>query len=173
MLRTYVVSKSTTPKALSALLASDADSGEGEGPTARLAALQRLNPHIADLARIPAGTVVLIADAANARGATRSVAGPGFEAFAEQLRQAAAASSQRVNTSYGALAEAQKEVAGILKSAAIRKQVDADADLQRQVKEAELVLKADQQNTKAAQQTLAALQADIGQELAVLAKLFD
>lgn len=173
MPRTFVISKSTTPKALIAQLSTDAAAGDEEAPAVRLASLQRLNPHIADLDRIPAGTVLLVPDTPNVRAATSSIAGQAFSEFAEQARQAGASTAQRVNASYSALAEQQKEVAAALKSAAVRKQVDADADLQKLVTDSDAVFKADQQSAKAAQQTLESLQKGVVDELAVLAKMFD
>ena len=173
MLRTFVVSKSMTLKALTAQLASEPAGADGEAPAARLASLQRLNPHLADLDRIPAGTVVLVQDAPNVRAATASVAGQGFNDFADQVRQAVVSTAQRVDASYAALAEQQKEVAAALKSAAVRKQIDADADLQKLIKDSDAAVKADQQNAKAAQQALESLQKEVSAELAVLAKMFE
>jgi vacuolar-type H+-ATPase subunit I/STV1 len=173
VLRTFVVSKSTTLKSLTASLAGEGAGAGEEAPAARLATLQRLNPHVVDLDRIPAGTVLIVPDVPKARAESSSVAGPGFSEFAEQVRQAVAATSQRVGASYAALAEQQKEVAAALKSAAVKRQVDADADLQKQAKDAEAVFKADQQAAKAAQQTLEALHKEVEEELAALAKMFD
>ena len=173
MPRTFVISKSTTLKALTAQLSTDAAAGDDDASAVNLASLQRLNPHISDLARIPAGTVVLVPDTPNVRAATSSVGGQGFKEFAEQARQAGASTTQRVSASYGALVEQQKEVATALKSAAIKKQVDADADLQKLVADSDAVFKADQQNAKTAQQTLETMQKGVADELAVLAKMFD
>jgi hypothetical protein len=89
------------------------------------------------------------------------------------VRQAVETGAKRVDAGYGALAEQQKEVAAALKSAAIRKQVEADADLQKLVADADAVFKADQQGAKAAQQTLESLQKGMAEELAQLAKMFD
>ena len=173
MLRTHVVSQPTTLKALTAQLASGSGGANPDPPAARLASLQRLNPHIADLDRIPAGTVVLVEDGPDIRVATSPVAGGGFSEFAAQVKQAAASAVQRVDAGYGALAEQQKEVAAALKSAAIRKQVDADADLQKLVADSDAAFKADQQSAKAAQETLESLQKGVADELALLAKLLD
>ena len=51
--------------------------------------------------------------------------------------------------------------------------MDADADLQKLVADSDAVFKADQQNAKAAQQTLESLQKGVAEELAALAKMFD
>ena len=173
MPRTFVISKTTTLKALTAQLSTDAAAGDNDAPAVTQATLQRLNPHISDLARIPAGTVVFVPDTPNVRAATSSVGGQGFQEFAEQARQASASTTQRVSASYSALAEQQKEVATALKSAAVRKQVEADADLQKLVADSDAVFKADQQNAKATQQTLESIQKGVADELAVLAKMFD
>lgn len=173
MLRTLVVSKATTLKALTASLSAE-PAGAGEAaPGADLASLRRLNPHIADLDRIPAGTIVFVPDTPTSRAASGSVVEQGFNDFANYVRQAVESSAKRVDASHGALAEQQKEVAAALKSAVIKKQIDADADLQKQVKDAEAVFKADQQSAKTAQQMLEALQKDVTEELAALAKMFD
>jgi hypothetical protein len=173
VLRTFVVSKSITLKALTAQLAGEPAGGDAEAPGARLASLQRLNPHIADLDRIPAGTVLLVQDTPNVRAVTSPVGGESFNEFAAQVREAVASAAQRVDAGYGALAEQQKEVASALKSAAIRKQIDADGDLQKLVKDSDAVFKADQQSAKTAQQTLESLQKSVAEELAALAKMFD
>jgi len=81
--------------------------------------------------------------------------------------------TERVSASYSALVDQQKEVATALKSAAIKKQVDADADLQKLVADSDAVFKADQQNAKTAQQMLETMQKGVADELAVLAKMFD
>ena len=173
MPRTFVISKTTTLKALTAQLSTDASANDDNAPAVNLATLQRLNPHISDLARIPAGTVVFVPDTPNARGATTSVGGQGFQEFAERARQAGVSTTERVSASYSALVDQQKEVATALKSAAIKKQVDADADLQNLVADSDAVFKADQQNAKTAQQMLETMQKGVADELAVLAKMFD
>ena len=173
MLRTLVVSKPTTLKALSASLAADSGGASAETAAANLSALGRLNPHVADLDRVPAGTVVFVPAGSKSRGDGESIVEQSFGQFSEHVRQAVEASAKRVDAGHAALAEQQKEVVAALRSAAVKRQIDADADLQQQVKDAEAVFKADQQAARTAEQAFETLPKDVAAELAALAKLFD
>jgi seryl-tRNA(Sec) selenium transferase len=80
------------------------------------------------------------------------------------------AAASRVRGGYEALLTEQKEVAVVLKSAAVKRALETDPDLKLQIEAATQVFKQDQQRAKEAEQTLQTLQ-QAKDELGALAKL--
>jgi hypothetical protein len=165
-MRTFVVEKGThSLKSLSTLLL-----GNKAGSASALDQLKNLNPHV-DFKKIEPGTVLLIPDVPGLRGAAgASVTGDAFDELREQVLASVRAAGARVSSGYDARLNEQKEVAAVLKSGGLERALKADPELKPQIFAATQVFKQDQQQAKAADETLKALQQQATAELAQLAK---
>lgn len=133
--------------------------------------IERLNPHI-DFRKIERGTVLLVPDlAAEGDDEERSVQGDAFTELRSQVTAALTASGARVRRGHEALADEAKEVAAAFKSAPLKRAMEADPELKAQVDAATAAFKEDAAAAKTADQTLKALQEEVGKELESLAKL--
>lgn len=160
-MRMMVINSKTDTTALSSrLLASRSDT---------LETLRQLNPH-ADLQRLVAGTVLLVPDA-TAGDDSASVAGEAFDSFANQLLAGLETAADQVNSGHAARLTEGKEVSTALRSAALKKAMEADPDLKAQVDQANLVLKQDTADASAASSSLRLMQTQVKEELEALAKL--
>ena len=137
----------------------------------RIEQIQRLNPHL-DVKNIKRGTVVLVPDAPGERDAeSRSVQGDAFADLRTQVNTALEASRARVRRGHAALNDSAKEVTAVLKSAAVKRALEAQPDLKEQAEAATRVFKQDATDAKAAEQTLKEMGDRFEQELEALAKL--
>ena len=137
----------------------------------RIEQIQRLNPHL-DVKNIKRGTVVLVPDAPGERDAeSRSVQGDAFADLRTQVNAALEASRARVRRGYGALNDSAKEVTTVLKSAAVKRALEAQPDLKEQAEAATRVFKQDATDARAAEETLKEMGDRFEQELEALAKL--
>lgn len=138
---------------------------------ASLARLQALNPHV-DLAKVRAGSVLVLPNTpafrddqsdgvgADAWAALAADASAGLKARTEQLRSAAAARDAQ-----------RKEVQALLRSAAVKRQLDADTALRKQADAAEEQFKADQKATSDVAAQLDAMSRGLADEIAALGAL--
>lgn len=164
-MRMIVIKQGTDLATLSARLLAGGTGNEGA-----LQSLQRLNPHV-DFRAIEAGTVLLVPDLPGLRaGESTSISGEAFAAFQQQVSGAVEAAVARVRSGYEALAAQRQDVTAVLKSAAVRRVIEADPDLKSQLDAATQVFKQDQQRAKDAETTLQALQ-QAKDEMQALAKL--
>lgn len=165
-MRMIVIDKKTDLRALSTRLL-----GEEAGRSSALDKLKDLNPHV-DFKTIEPGTVLLIPDAPGFRDAeSSSVTGDAFDALREQMLASVEAATSRLRGGFDALLTEQKEVAAVLKSAAVRRAIEADPDLKPQIEAATQVFKQDQQQARDVEKTLQTLQEQAAAELAALAAL--
>jgi hypothetical protein len=142
--------------------------------------IEKLNPHV-DFTRIEPGTVILIPDRIRPAGERapdaadddkdRSVQGRAFDDLREQVSTALEASGARVRRGYDALANDAKEIGALLKSAPMKRAMEADPELKQQAEAAAAVFKQDQADAKAAEQSLKTIESRMQEELAALAKL--
>lgn len=142
--------------------------------------IERLNPHV-DFTRIEPGTVILVPDRISPGGAgeaeeaaddkDRSIQGRAFDDLREQTADALEGSSARLRRGYDTLAGETKEVSALLKSAPVKRAMEADPELKAQVEAAAAVFKQDAADAKAAEQTLKSMKDLIEKELDGLAKL--
>ena len=145
------------------------------GSTARedngLQHLQRLNPHI-DFKKIEAGTVLFVPDQPGLKkGETNSVSGLVFDEFRAQVSDSIDASATRVREGFARLADERQEINAVLKSAAIKRLLEADPDLKPQLEAALQIFKQDQQDAKNIEKTLKTLQQDALAQLVEVGKL--
>lgn len=133
--------------------------------------LKNLNPHVDFSKNIAPGTVLLVPDVPGSRGAEgSSVTGDAFDELREQVLASVEAAGARVSSGYDAMLREQKEVAAVLKSASLKRALKADPELKPQIDAATEVFKQDQQQAKAADEALKALQQQAIEELARLEK---
>jgi hypothetical protein len=133
--------------------------------------LVALNPHV-DFKKIEPGTVLLVPDGPGLRaGETASVSGQPFDELREQVLAAVEAAGARARSGHAAQLAEQKEVTAALKSAGLRAALEIDPELRAQIEAALQVFKQDQQDAKAAAETLKSLAKQAATELDALAKL--
>jgi hypothetical protein len=138
--------------------------------------IEKLNPHV-DFKKIEPGTVLLLPDPPAATGTAgtategKSIQGQVFDDLQSEVTKAVEASGARVRRGYEALTEEAKEVNAVLKTAAVKRLVDADPDLKQQADAAAAVFKQDAADAKAADQALRSIQQQATEELGNLAKL--
>ena len=163
-MRMIIVKQPTDLQALSERLL-----GKGSVSKVVLQSLERLNPHV-DFGKIEAGTVLLVPDVPGLRkGESAPVSAEAFEEFQQQIMEGLDAAVARVNRGYETLGSQRKELSAILKPVAVKRILEGDADLMRQLDEATEVSKSDQQRAKEAEKTLQVLR-HAKMELALLAK---
>lgn len=169
-MRTFIVEKGThSLESLSTLLL-----GNKASSASAVDQLKSLNPHVDFKKMIKPGTVLLIPDVPGLRGAAgSSVTGDAFAELREQMLASVDAAASRLRGSYEARLNEQKGVVVVLKSAAVKRAIKADPDLKPQIEAATQVFKQDQQQAKAADEALKALQQQTAAELARLAKTLD
>ena len=138
-------------------------------------AIEKLNPHV-DFTRVEPGTVILVPDPPRAADddaddKDRSIQGRAFDDLREIVGSGLEASSARVRRGYEVLSAEAKEVTAALKSAPVKRAVDADPELKAQVESAAAVFKQDTADAKNAEQTLKSMKERMDEELNALAKL--
>jgi hypothetical protein len=143
----------------------------GDPSSSGLEALKQLNPHLQGDA-VAAGMVLLLPELPGLRASeSTSIGGEAFDGFAAQVLAALDVSAQRVRAVHVARRAEQKELGALLESAPLKRAFEADPELRAQAAAAAQVFKQDQGHAKEAEETLAALQAMAGTELAALGKL--
>ena len=165
-MRMIVIKQSTDLQALGTRLF-----GVAERKDNGLQHLQRLNPHI-DFKKIEAGAVLLVPDQPGLKkGETTSVSGMVFDEFRAQVSDSIDASATHVREGFARLADERQEINGVLKSAAIKRLLEADPDLKPQLEAALQIFKQDQQDAKDIEKTLKTLQQDALAQLIEVGKL--
>ncbi|MEO8069882.1 MAG: hypothetical protein ABI652_00645 [Acidobacteriota bacterium] len=158
-MRTAVVDKNNL-QALTKILAGTTSTGTGatDGAVSALDQLKRLNPHT-DVTRIEVGTVLLLPDTPAFAGADGlSVTGDPFSELTDHILSSVEVVSARVRAGHEALAVEQKEVAAVLKLAAVKRALEADPDLKAQIELANQAYKQDQQRAADSEKALRVLQ---------------
>jgi hypothetical protein len=145
--------------------------GTAAGPA--LQRIKELNPHVQDLAQLKPGTVLLVPDLPGFEGAAGdSVAGEAFDGFAADASAGLKASSERLRAGMARRDTQRKDVAAVLKSAAVKRALETDPALRKQAEEADARFKAEQKEGTAALAQLSAMDEALTAEFANLAKMF-
>jgi hypothetical protein len=122
---------------------------------AALEALQAANPH-ADLKNLRAGTVLFVPEQPGLKAsASASVPGAAFSDFQQMVRSALAQAADNMKAANATRADDLTAVTGAIKSAAVRRIIDSDKELAKQLAEDTKALEQDQEQAKQAEQTLA------------------
>jgi hypothetical protein len=134
--------------------------------------LQQLNPH-ANLSELKAGTVLLMPDLPQLKaGDTQAVAAESFDAFASDATNGLKLSGERARDGVAKRDAVRKEVSAALKSAAVKRVLDADPALRQQADAAEARFKVEQKEATETLAQLDSMNAALADELGQLAKLF-
>lgn len=165
-MRMIVIKQATDLQSLGARLLVGQTGG---GKT--LETMKQLNPHV-DFSRIAAGSVLLVPEASDLKeGESQSISGEAFDTFAEQALAGLDTVATRVGAAHAKRLADQKELGALLKSAPLKRAIEADAELKAQVDATAAVFKEDQAQAKAADEALKVLKAQMSAELAALGKL--
>ena len=122
---------------------------------AALDALQAANPH-ADLKNLRAGTVLFVPEQPGLKAsASVSVAGEAFGDFQQMVRTALGQAAENMKTANASHADDLAAVTAATKSTTVRRLLDSDRDLAKQVADGTKALEQDQEQAKQAEQTLA------------------
>jgi len=142
-MRIFITEKETDLETLASSLAR----------TPRAAAAVRarvlaLNPHLADATRIPKGGVLMLPDGPEFKaGVGNSVSAVGADVIADRFSAGARASLTRAAARLESLNAERAEVRDALKSAAARRLVESDPQLQMRLAASDVDFKAEQKRT--------------------------
>jgi hypothetical protein len=133
-MRTLVITKASSGQTvISRVLAGKTTAAQAQSA---LQQLQALNPHV-DLSNVKAGTVILIPDAPNFNATEGDPVGSGtFADFQQLVRNGLTDATQRLRSGNAARAADRSDVNTLLKSAAFKRVLDADAALKQQFTDA-------------------------------------
>jgi len=166
-MRVIVIKESTDLQSLGTRLV-----GKKTGGTAALEQVQALNPHV-DFTKIAAGTVLLLPDSpelkTDADKDTRSPAGDAFDGFAKDADAGVKLAAQRLRVAADALNADRAGISAAVKTAAVKRLIEADPLLKKQLDDAGTAWTAGQKASQDAAKQLEVLQKMLGNELAVLA----
>lgn len=168
-MRMFVIKQETDLEGLSSKLlrgrTSEADAG------AAIERVKALNPHV-DFASLSAGTVLLVPDSPEIKeSAAASFSGDTLQDVIKDVDSGLKTSGARVKQGFERLSADRTSVSAVLKVAAVKKIVDSDPVLKKQLEAADAQFKEDQKKATAAQKLLEDVQKKAIEELAELQKL--
>ncbi len=170
-MRLIVIKQASDLQALSARLLkkpAGVQAGTHEFSQTTLEQVKRFNPHV-DFQRIDAGTVLLLPDTPELKDAdSQSPAGNAFEDFVAQTSEGFKTVAQRMRTSAEALAAERAAVNAVLKTAAVKRQIESDPLLKKQLDEANGEFTDAQKKAQEAARQVETMQNDIKAELEAL-----
>jgi len=135
--------------------------------------LKALNPHV-DFTRLAAGTVLLVPDTPELKeGASASLGGETFEAFIKEVDTGLRISSARVKQGFERISLDRTSIAAVLRTAAVKRLVESDPVLKKQLESADARFKEDESKAQAEQKLLETTQKHAIEELTALARLFE
>lgn len=168
-MRLIVIKQSTDLQALGAQLI-----GKKTGDAATLDRLKSLNPHV-DFNRIGPGTVLLLPDSpdlkAGANEATISPVGEAIDGIARDVDDGFKASAERMRNAVEALNIDLRAVSEVTKSAAVKRLIDGDPSLKKQLDGAVEAANNQQKTVREAATQMEALQKMVDEEFAALGKM--
>lgn len=134
--------------------------------------LQALNPHL-DITKARAGTVLLLPDTpAFTGGSHEGVSADAWAALADDAATGLKARTELLKASSAKRDAQRKEVSAILKTAAVKRQLDADTELRKQADAAEAQFKADQKTATDTAKQLDVMSKCLADEIAALGAFF-
>ncbi|MEO5658424.1 MAG: hypothetical protein ABIQ90_01325 [Polaromonas sp.] len=170
-MRHIVIKQASDLPALSASLFKKPAGGKGasrEISQATLDQLKRLNPHV-DFQHIDAGTVLLLPDTPELKNTdSQSLAGNAFEDFVAHASEGFKAVAQRMRISADALAADRADVNAVLKTAMVKRQIESDPLLKKQLDEANNEFSDELKKAQEASRQVEAMRKDLNTELAAL-----
>ena len=173
-MRLIVIEQASDWPAVSATLLKKPARGKASAPEAGQALLdqvKRLNPHV-DFQRLEAGTVLLLPDSPELNTKdSQSLGGNAFEDFAAHTNEGFKAVAQRMSLSAEALAADRAAVNATLKIAAVKRQIESDPLLQKQLDEANREFADAQKKAQDAAGQVETMQKEMGAELEALRRM--
>lgn len=170
-MRLIVIKQASDLQTLSASLLKKPAAGNGDAKEVSQATLDQvkmLNPHV-DFQRMEAGTVLLLPDNPELSDKdSQSLTGNAFDDFVTDTNAGFKALAQRVRTSADTLAAERAAVNAVLKTAAVKRQIDNDPLLQKQLDEASSEFTDEQKKTQEAIRQVETMQKDMSAELDAL-----
>jgi hypothetical protein len=164
-MKTIVIDQATDLQTLAQRLGGTAARTQGLAEN-----LKRLNPHL-NFDKLAAGTVLLVADDANAgAAATQALGGAQFAALAAQLKTGVDATLSRSLQTLAAQTADRKAVADAIKTPAMKRAIDSDVDLKARAGTVADELKKEQASAKDTEQTLKLLHGAALAEIAAALK---
>lgn len=153
-MRVVTVRQATDLKALTGQLLDRRISG-ARGETA-IAQLQAANPHV-DFTKLVAGTVLLVPDSASFKAsASSSVPGGALDDFQKLVGDSLGQAAARLKTASAARANESAAVTAAVKTAAVKRLLDADADLAKRVEQETKALDQERKDALQAEKDVAA-----------------
>jgi hypothetical protein len=171
--RFIVVNESSDLLTLSRTLFNDGGNSTGNAAVhnATLDRIKSLNPQV-DFSRMEAGTVLLLPDTPDLKdSASQSIAGDAFADFASHLTEGLGTAAQRVSSGTDALVAEREAVTAMLTTDAVKRQVESDPLLEKQLEAASEALATEQEEMREAAKQVQTMQVAVANEMAVLAKL--
>jgi hypothetical protein len=170
-MRLIVIKQATELQALSANLFKKFSPGDGRSRETNQAVLEQvklLNPHV-DFSRIDAGTVLLLPDTHALKDTdSQSLLVNAFEDFVAHANEGFNTVALRMRSSADALAADRADVNAVLKIAAVKRQIESDPLLKKQLDEANTEFTDAQKAAQVAARQIETMQKDINTELAAL-----
>lgn len=154
---------------LTALAAGLARNTRAAGTT--LDRVVALNPQLADAARVPAGTVLVLPEDDLKAGVGTVVGGSTLTDFGEAVGAGIRAAGSRAADRLATLVEEQAEVKKVRNTAAVKKLLASDPLLTKRLDAAEANFKAEQKEATANNSRFAEIQKAAAAEFALLEKL--
>ncbi|MFM0053337.1 hypothetical protein [Caballeronia grimmiae] len=138
-----------------------------------LGRVKALNPHV-NFDRIEPGTVLLLPDEPGLKAGdkdTRSVTGDALDSFAKDTASGLEAAAKRAAAAADALAADRAAVSGVSKVAAVKRLIEGDPVLKKQLEDAGAASNYEQKEMKGAIARIETMQNLVSEELAALRQL--
>lgn len=133
--------------------------------------IKSLNPQV-DFNRMEAGTVLLLPDAPDLKDTeSQSIAGDAFADFTSQLTEGLGIAAQHLSGGIDALKAERKAVTAVLATNAVKREVDSDQSLRKQLEAATESFATEQKEMQEAARQVQTMQLAVAEDLAVLANL--
>lgn len=141
--------------------------------SATLDRLKALNPHV-DFNRIKAGTVLLLPDTLDVKAGAEDARSIGSDALGDLIKRTEEGfktAAERVHRAAETLAADRAAVTSALGAAVVKRHVESDPLLKKQLEDADQASEAEQKAIREAAEHVVAMQEAVSVELAELAKL--
>jgi len=171
--RFIVVNESSDLLTLSRTLFHDGGNSTGNAAVhnATLDRIKSLNPQV-DFNRMEAGTVLLLPDTPDLKDTdSQSIAGDAFADFASHLTEGLGTAAQRVSSGAKALDAEREAVTAMLTTDAVKRQIESDPLLRKQLEDTSEAFTTEQKEIKKAAKEVKTMQVAVRDELAALAKV--
>lgn len=147
--------------------------GNKPGASATLDRVKALNPHV-DFNRIEAGTVLLLPDAPGLQvndKDTHSIGSDAFNDFVQHMEEGFKAAAEHVSKAADNLTAERAAIAAVLKTDVVKRQIESDPLLKKQLEDADGELNDEQKKIQGAVKQIEVMKKAAAEELKMLNKL--